>query len=72
MGLPRLIAYKPEPKQIRHVRKVPWTYWSTSILPIVPGNDSDGLFHFTTVIAVCGGYNIRGGEVIVNLFSAAL
>lgn len=44
------------------------TWSSISILLIVPGNDSDGLFHFPTVIAVCRGYNIRGGEVIVNLF----
>lgn len=25
-------------------------------------------FHFTTVITACEEYNIRGGEVIVNLF----
>lgn len=66
VGPPRLIAYKPEPKQTPHVGKVAST--CISILPTVPGNDSDGLFHFPTAIAACGGYNIRGGGVIVNLF----
>ena len=38
----------------------------------MPGNDSNGLIHFSAVKAACGGYNIRGGEVIVNVFFAAL
>ncbi len=66
VGRPRLIAYKPEPKQAPHVGKVPST--CISILPTVPGNESDGLFHFTKAIAACEGYNREGGGVIVNLF----
>lgn len=71
VSLPRLIAYRPEPKQTPCDQKVPSIYCSISLLPIVPGNGSGGLFYFHTVIAACGGYNIRGGEVIVNLFFAA-
>ena len=65
VGPPRLIAFKPEPRRTPHVEKVPstyfytahsawkWQWWPFSIFP--------------TVIAARGGYNIRGGGVIVNL-----
>lgn len=66
VGPPRLIAHKPEPRQTPRVEKV--TYSRISILPTVPGNDSEGLSHFPTIIAAYGCYNIRGGEVTVNLF----
>ena len=74
VGLPRLIAYRPEPKQAPRVEKVPSTGLSAVSLycPQCLEMTVMAFFIFPTVIAASRGYNIRGGEVIVSLFFAAL